>query len=608
MSWLYSILVTGLLISSNTELPSRSAQQAVPSEQAAAQQDVTEKFDQTYPLSPNGSVSVSNVNGPVVVESWDRNEVRIEATKIADSDETLAEVEIDVDASGDRVSVRADHKGSRFNAQMPRDRNRRVEVHFKLSVPRGARLDEIATVNGQVTVSNFENSVKVSAVNGDINATNLKGAVKLSTVNGRVRAEITETSADNELNLSTVNGSIALVLPSDINATIKADSLNGSISNDFSLPVKKGEYVGRNLYGRIGSGEVQVKLDSVNGPLTITRRDDGRPTNPATNLLQGSTGRDPGRAPAIDRSVARSMKEAEKEAAKALEAARIQMEAIQPELARVRVDMDPEKMKELIQAGLAREKAALAVLANVNWGASVPMLKKQEKTFPADSNVQVNISAEDCDVSVRTWDRQEVRYVLTERTGRLLEGDGATVNEKVSKDAIELTVNGEDGLPFAGAAGSRIEVYVPRGARVTVRSNSRIRVSGTSGETTVYGEDAPIDIRDVSGRLRINASDARVRVIGMKGSVESVAEDGSVYLEGDFERLTSRSDSADVTLTLDPAADVRITSNTAIETEGIGGNASGAREITLGGGKNHLEFEVNGGRILVRDLATLGSK
>ena len=607
MSWLYSILITGLLISSNAEVPTTSPEQAAPRERAIFQQDVTEKFDQTYPLSPNGRVSVSNVNGPVVVESWDRNEVRIEATKIADSAETLAEVEIDVDASGDRVSVRADHKGSRFNAQMPRDRNRRVEVHFKLSVPRGARLDEIATVNGVVTVSDFENAVKVSAVNGDINATNLKGSVKLSTVNGRVRAEITETSAENELNLSTVNGSIALVLPSDINATIKADSLNGNISNDFGLPVKKGEYVGRNLYGRIGSGEVQVKLDSVNGPLTITRRDDGRPTNPAINLLQGSTGRDPGRAPVIDRSVARSMKEAEKEAAKALEAARIQMEAIQPELARVRVDMDPEKMKELIQAGLAREKAALAVLANVNWGASVPMLKKQEKSFPVDSDVRVNITAEDCDVSVRTWDRQEVRYVLTERTGRLSEGE-AKVTEKVSKDSIELTVNGEEALPFAGAAGSRIEVYVPRGARVTVKANSRIRVSGTSGETEVFGEDAPIDIRDVSGRLRINAADARVRVIGMKGSVESVAENGSVYLEGEFERLTSRSDSADVTLTLDPAADVRITANTAIETEGIRGNAGGAREITLGGGKNHLEFEVNGGRILVRDLATLGSK
>ncbi len=607
MSWLYSILITGLLITSNAEVPTTSPEQAAPRERAVLQQDVTEKFDQTYPLSPNGRVSVTNVNGPVVVESWDRNEVRIEATKIADSAETLAEVEIDVDASGDRVSVRADHKGSRFNAQMPRDRNRRVEVHFKLSVPRGARLDEIATVNGVVTVSDFENAVKVSAVNGDINATNLKGSVKLSTVNGRVRAEITETSAENELNLSTVNGSIALVLPSDINATIKADSLNGNISNDFGLPIKKGEYVGRNLYGRIGSGEVQVKLDSVNGPLTITRRDDGRPTNPAINLLQGSTGRDPGRAPVIDRSVARSMKEAEKEAAKALEAARIQMEAIQPELARVRVDMDPEKMKELIQAGLAREKAALAVLANVNWGASVPMLKKQEKTFPVDSDVRVNITAEDCDVSVRTWDRQEVRYVLTERTGRLLEGE-AKVTEKVSKDTVELTVNGDEALPFAGAAGSRIEVYVPRGARVTVKSNSRIRVSGTSGETEVFGEDAPIDIRDVSGRLRINAADARVRVIGMKGSVESVAENGSVYLEGDFERLTSRSDSADVTLTLDPAADVRITANTAIETEGIGGNAGGACEITIGSGKNHLEFEVNGGRILVRDSATLGSK
>ena len=83
-----------------------------------------------------------------------------------------------------------------------------------------------------------------------------------------------------------MNGTVSLIVPSDVNATIKADSLNGNITNDFGLPVRKGQYVGRDLYGRVGSGEAQIRLNSVNGKLSIGRKNDGHTPNPATKLLQ----------------------------------------------------------------------------------------------------------------------------------------------------------------------------------------------------------------------------------------------------------------------------------------------------------------------------------
>jgi hypothetical protein len=56
--------------------------------------DETERFEQTYPLSAKGRVNVSNVNGSITVEAWDRNEVKLEAVKTADTRESLADVEI----------------------------------------------------------------------------------------------------------------------------------------------------------------------------------------------------------------------------------------------------------------------------------------------------------------------------------------------------------------------------------------------------------------------------------------------------------------------------------------------------------------------------------
>src|SRR5690606_20163172 len=141
--------------------------------------------------------------------------------------------------------------------------------------------------------------------------------------NGEVLAEITEAEPGSQLNRSTVNGSGPALLPSDIPDTIKADSLNGYITNDFGLPVKKGEYVGRNLHGRLGSGDVQVRLDSVNGPLKISRRQDGRQVNPATNLLSATSGSVPRVKVGVERAVAESVRVAGSEAARALETARV---------------------------------------------------------------------------------------------------------------------------------------------------------------------------------------------------------------------------------------------------------------------------------------------
>src|SRR5215207_2874492 len=178
MSWLYSLVFAGLLFSSNGDEPLSRTQDVsarVPSTEVIVTDEI-EKFEKTYPLSKNGNVSVSNVNGSIIVEAWDRDEVRLEATKIADSKETLADVQLDINSTADSFSVEADYKAWKWkDKDQNGDRRRRIEVEFKLSVPRSAVLNEIETVNGNVLVSNFINVTKVSAVNGNVNATNLRG-------------------------------------------------------------------------------------------------------------------------------------------------------------------------------------------------------------------------------------------------------------------------------------------------------------------------------------------------------------------------------------------------------------------------------------------------
>src|SRR5579872_5956703 len=59
---------------------------------------VTEEFHHTYPMSANGRVELDNINGDVHISGWDRNEVKVDAVKYADSKERLDEAKIRVDA------------------------------------------------------------------------------------------------------------------------------------------------------------------------------------------------------------------------------------------------------------------------------------------------------------------------------------------------------------------------------------------------------------------------------------------------------------------------------------------------------------------------------
>src|SRR4051794_26264913 len=110
MSWLYTVIFAGLLFSSQGTDANRlhpGMQAAVAVESVTV--DETEHFEQTYPLNPGGRVAVSNVNGSIKVEGWDRNEVKLEYTKIADTKERLADVDVKVENRPDSIRVEADY-------------------------------------------------------------------------------------------------------------------------------------------------------------------------------------------------------------------------------------------------------------------------------------------------------------------------------------------------------------------------------------------------------------------------------------------------------------------------------------------------------------------
>jgi DUF4097 and DUF4098 domain-containing protein YvlB len=656
MSWLISLVVAGLVFASEGNSPVTASYNFTESKSSVVktnQLDETERFSQTYPLSANGRVSVSNVNGSVTVDTWDRNEVKLEYVKTAEDRDKLSTFEVKIDSRADSFRVETVFEQYRLE-NMDRSRNYgKAEVQYTLTVPRNAVLNGIETVNGSVSISNATNSTKASSVNGQVRGINLRGAANLTTVNGSLEADFDQLQTGSRISLNTVNGQANLVIPSDANATVRADTVNGSIVNDFGLPVRKGEYVGRDLYGKIGSGDVQIRMNSVNGTLSVRRKKDGKNVNPATNLLSTKNednwvdGKDaerghgvraprpprpprPARLPNIPTPAVIDNEELNKSIQEGMKEAQKEIEKIRPELEKLNIEgfknavaaVKMEEMQAQLNAAQDRYREAFARMPDMSWTIGSPSIEEKSDSFTVKNTPKVTIEAGNSDVSVRGWDKQEVRYSITRfskfRSQTPLDlratQNGSDVNIKFAgagsknKNNKETTVNK---FFFDEGNRIRIEVFVPKKSNLKIITGGEIRLENVSGDVDLQGADESINIRDVDGKLNAQTSDGKIRVIGFKGEINTRTSSGATNLEGDFRSLSARTVDGTIVLTLPEDANANIESNRKdIVGEGFSlvhqGDGKSTSTWKIGsGGEKHLLYATADGRVVVRNAKQL---
>lgn len=229
-----------------------------------AKTDVTEEFHKAYPLNADGRVKLENVNGQIAITGWDRDEVKLDAVKRAKSQTDLDAVKIEVDAGADRIAIHTQYPESKFWKK-----NNSTSVDYTLRVPRRARLERIANVNGAISVADVAGNLQASTVNGGVDLTGVVGNVKASSVNGKVEAAFSAPAAGQSIALETVNGGVVVFLPADANAEVSASSVNGGVSSELPLTMKSGVSSKGTLKGTLGSGGARIKASAVNGGVKI---------------------------------------------------------------------------------------------------------------------------------------------------------------------------------------------------------------------------------------------------------------------------------------------------------------------------------------------------
>lgn len=599
-------------------IPSVSSTENCTASPAQPGEEFRDEFHQTYPLSPTGRINLANINGGVQIKVWDRPALQLDAIKKAYRKDRLAEAKIEVTATEENIRIKTEYP--RENQYFRGDERRYdnpATVEYTLTVPRKAVLESIELVNGSLDIDGVEGNVKASSINGKVNARGLLGEAKLSTINGPLLATFRQLDESKTITLNSVNGSLTLVIPSDSNASIRASTVHGGITNDFGLQTRHGEYVGHNLDGQIGSGGPRIKLDNVNGAIKISHADDGRTISPATSVVidrqkireealraaQEGTARAVEQAAAIaearrasvetGRLTRQAQREAQRQVDQALLEAQREIERAQRELqreARMQVRVD-NRVRSVHGVGAGQ-------------GGYGKHTSQETKTFQVSGSPRVNITTFDGQVTVRGWDKQEVTYTATKRAED--EESLKQISIFSEQQGQTISVNATNDKHYNGTV--NIEVYVPKQSALHVSSgDGAVSLDGVSGEITLRSGDGAIAVSNSGGQLQVNTGDGTIQISKFDGQVDARTGDGAIVLDGNFNALSARTGDGEISLTVPAGSSFTIETNSPEEISN--GGFAVVEDITpsprlkrwrIGDGGRVFVLRTGDGKILLR--------
>ena len=309
----------GLLIAAFTlafsapSMAQPSLEQQAPIQARPGGPDNSPKSDQTVDVTKGTRLVLSNNAGEVVVRSWERDQVRIQASHGARETITAETTDMTLRIRTQRTT------GSRgpgglvdYQVTVPRwmpvnlsgtyldatiegtTAEVTVEtVHGNARVVGGNGAVSLRSVEGVITVDKASGRVQATTVNEGIRITNSTGEIMAETTNGNIFIDNAQTSnleaftVNGEVTfngtirdsgvykLGTHNGDIRVGLGATNNATIFVRTFQGDFAADFPVQLPEGQNPrsgSKRFNFTLGSGSARIELQSFGGDIVLARK------------------------------------------------------------------------------------------------------------------------------------------------------------------------------------------------------------------------------------------------------------------------------------------------------------------------------------------------
>jgi hypothetical protein len=199
-----------------------------------AVETVEEVVEQKYAVEPAATLSIRNTDGSIHIYGGDGAEISIQAIKKAYTQDRLKSIIVGVKASPKSVAIETTFPPKKSALSLG-DRSGTVE--YIITIPQTIRITKLDLVNGEVLVEGLRGgSATAHLVNGWLVAHNCFGDLDFTIVNGRL--DVAYDWWENmkfSVKLSSSQGNIRALIPSDASAGITARTRTGRIANAFEM-------------------------------------------------------------------------------------------------------------------------------------------------------------------------------------------------------------------------------------------------------------------------------------------------------------------------------------------------------------------------------------
>ncbi len=141
---------------------------------------------------------------------------------------------------------------------------------FEITVPRDTAVAIKLAINGAAEVRDVSGDIEISNLSGTVTLENISGNAAVDTMNGEITARYAALPAGKAHAFSSMNGKIALYVPSSAQATFRLRAQNGTVATDleeeiFATTTEKGssEFP--------GAGGIRVGVEAARAALEVAR-------------------------------------------------------------------------------------------------------------------------------------------------------------------------------------------------------------------------------------------------------------------------------------------------------------------------------------------------
>jgi hypothetical protein len=219
-----------------------------------------EEIRREYRLSPGARVELSNINGPVEIETADTDTAEVHITRFALGLADVNDSKLKIVDTPNSLTILAEGSSLRMGGNEVRHR-------VALKIPR--RVDLIIKhASDRLKVGEIDGSIHLNGLSWKAEMSLAVGQIDISRVSGTAVIRVTKLD-EQGINISNVSGKVELLAPADLNANIDVNGNHGKVIIGLPHKVQEGTLNGLRFRAQIGSGGAPISISNIIGTVSL---------------------------------------------------------------------------------------------------------------------------------------------------------------------------------------------------------------------------------------------------------------------------------------------------------------------------------------------------